>query len=68
MTRKSPQSFDPASLDGAELLDITPTLLTLAGLTPAADMPGRVLTEALSFEPTQPRVASYETGKRPWTY
>lgn len=51
-----------ARIDGATLVDITPTLLTLAGLSPAADMPGRVLTEALETVPTAPRVATYETG------
>ncbi len=51
-----------ARIDGAELLDIAPTLLTLAGLSPAQDMPGRVLTEALETPPTGSRVATYETG------
>jgi tetratricopeptide (TPR) repeat protein len=53
-----------ARIDGAKQLDVTPTLLTLAGLSPAADMPGRVLAEALDV-PAGPRaVATYETGTR----
>ncbi len=53
-----------ARIDGATLLDVAPTLLTLVGLSPARDMPGRVLTEALDFEVTGDRVATYETGSR----
>jgi len=49
-------------LDQPSLLDVTPTLLALAGLSPAADMPGRVLTEALDFRPPSRTVATYETG------
>ena len=45
-------------------LDIAPTLLTLEGLSPARDMPGRVLTEALDVKPEPRVVASYETGER----
>lgn len=48
------------------LLDVAPTLLALAGVPPAADMPGRVLAEALELQPdltaTPRRVASYETA------
>ena len=48
------------------LLDVTPTLLALTGVSPARDMPGRVLTEALELpEPlayATRTVASYETG------
>ncbi len=49
-------------LDQPNLVDVTPTLLALAGLSPAADMPGRVLTEALDFRAPSRTVASYETG------
>lgn len=48
-------------LEQASILDVTPTLLALAGLAPARDMPGRPLAEALSFEPPD-AVPSYETG------
>jgi len=49
-----------ARLDRPVLVDVAPTLLTLAGLPVAADMPGRVLAEAFTFEPPAARVASYE--------
>ncbi len=49
-------------LNQPKLVDITPTLLALAGMRPARDMPGRVLTEALDFEPPSDRVPTYETG------
>lgn len=41
-------------------VDIAPTLLALTGLAPAADMPGRVLEEALKLEVVPARVATYE--------
>jgi len=44
------------------LLDIVPTLLTLNGVSPARDMPGRVLAEALTVPPASRVVASYESG------
>jgi len=51
-------------IDQPKILDVAPTVLTLAGLSPAADMPGRVLEEAIDV-PAGPRtVASYETGER----
>ncbi|RME00188.1 MAG: tetratricopeptide repeat protein [Calditrichaeota bacterium] len=53
-------------LSGARILDIAPTILYLLGSAPALDMPGKVLTEAISGEfldkyPIQ-RVNSYEIG------
>jgi tetratricopeptide (TPR) repeat protein len=51
-------------IDEPRILDITPTLLTLAGLPRAADMPGRVLADALDLPPPPAAVASYETGER----
>jgi len=48
-------------LEHASILDVVPTLLALAGLSPARDMPGRPLSEALAFEPPAPG-PSYETG------
>ncbi|MFN7963044.1 MAG: alkaline phosphatase family protein [Thermoanaerobaculia bacterium] len=47
-------------LEEPQVLDVAPTLLTLAGLPAAADMPGRVLREALVEVPELARVASYE--------
>jgi tetratricopeptide (TPR) repeat protein len=51
-------------LDQPTLLDVTPTLLALAGVPPARDMPGRVLAEGLRGTFPTERVASYETGAR----
>ncbi len=53
-----------ARIEQPTLLDITPTLLTLAGVSPAQDMPGRVLTEALEQAPTARSVATWEDGTR----
>jgi tetratricopeptide (TPR) repeat protein len=53
-----------ARIDQAGILDVTPTLLALAGLSPARDMPGRVLTEALNLKPQPRTLVSYETGER----
>jgi tetratricopeptide (TPR) repeat protein len=48
-------------LQDATILDVAPTLLALQNVPPARDMPGRVLSEALTVE--QPaRVATYETA------
>ncbi len=51
-----------ARIDGATLVDVAPTLLALLGLPAAADMPGRVLTEALVSADAPARVATYETA------
>lgn len=50
-------------IDSASILDITPTVLSLLGLPPAADMPGRVLAEAFTEDLVTERVASYEGPK-----
>ncbi len=57
-------------IQGARLLDVTPTILTLHGLVPARDMDGRVLTEAFREEPTLDYIDSWEavpgdTGQHP---
>jgi predicted AlkP superfamily phosphohydrolase/phosphomutase/Tfp pilus assembly protein PilF len=49
-------------VDQAVLVDIAPTVLALSGLPRAADMPGRILTEALDIPATGSIVASYESG------
>jgi predicted AlkP superfamily phosphohydrolase/phosphomutase/Flp pilus assembly protein TadD len=49
-------------IDGARILDVAPTVLALAGLPKAADMPGRVVADALALDVPSPQVASYETG------
>ena len=51
-----------ARLDQPKLVDIAPTVLALAGLPPARDMPGRVIAEALTVRIPGPAVATYETG------
>ncbi len=57
-------------IDGASVLDVTPTLLALVGLPVARDMEGRVLTQA--FDPSllaeRPirQIDTYETGDG-WT-
>lgn len=51
-----------ARIDGATLVDVTPTLLALLGLPAAADMPGRVLTEALVSAAAPARVPTYESA------
>ncbi|MCC6660448.1 MAG: alkaline phosphatase family protein [Phycisphaerales bacterium] len=45
---------------GANILDITPTALTLLGLPVGADMDGRVLVEAFEHEPRVERVFSWD--------
>jgi predicted AlkP superfamily phosphohydrolase/phosphomutase/Flp pilus assembly protein TadD len=47
-------------IDGARTLDVAPTVLALAGVPPARDMPGRPL--GLDSPPPSPAVASYEGG------
>ena len=49
-------------IQDATILDVAPTVLSLMGLPPAQDMPGRVLGEALIEAPERPRIATYETG------
>lgn len=51
-------------LDEPTLLDIAPTLLALAGIPPAADMPGRVLREGFVGLDEPTRVATYEDPGR----
>jgi tetratricopeptide (TPR) repeat protein len=51
-------------IEGATILDIAPTVLALGGLSSAADMPGRVLAEALTTPVQKPTVASYEGGEQ----
>jgi len=51
-------------LDRPTLVDVMPTVLTLTGIAPAADLHGRTLTEALDVQPLPPTVASFETGAR----
>jgi predicted AlkP superfamily phosphohydrolase/phosphomutase/Flp pilus assembly protein TadD len=53
-----------ARIEQPTILDVTPTLLALAGLSPARDMSGRVLTEAFNLKPQPRTVTSYETGER----
>ena len=48
-------------IHGANLLDVTPTILALFGLPVGADMDGRVLVEAFSRAPTVERIESWDT-------
>lgn len=49
---------------GARLLDLAPTILDLMGVPPGADMPGRVLTQAM-IEPRDPqRIDSWQQLQR----
>lgn len=48
-------------LKAPRILDVTPTLLAVAGLAPARDMPGRVLSEGLDL-PEPQRIATWEKG------
>jgi Flp pilus assembly protein TadD len=48
-----------ATVEGATLLDVAPTVLALLGLPPAQDMPGRVLVGGLSLPDPARTVASY---------
>jgi arylsulfatase A-like enzyme len=47
-------------LDGASLLDVTPTILTLFGLPVGADMDGRPWLEAIDAEIEPERIASWD--------
>lgn len=49
-----------ARLYGGTILDLAPTLLSLLGLPAGADMPGRVLAEAIDGLEVPPRIASWE--------
>jgi len=49
-------------LQAPSILDVAPTVLALNGLGKGADMPGRVLTEAIEGTVPKP-VATWETGK-----
>ena len=48
-------------IEGATLLDVAPTVLTLFGLTVGEDMEGKVLVNAFVSPPTISRVPSWET-------
>ena len=51
-------------IDQPKILDVAPTVLALAGVSPAADMPGRVLDDAVDITVAPRAVSSYETGER----
>jgi predicted AlkP superfamily phosphohydrolase/phosphomutase/Flp pilus assembly protein TadD len=48
-------------LESPTILDVAPTLLALAGVPAATDMPGRVLAEGLELPVPEPRVATWES-------
>jgi predicted AlkP superfamily phosphohydrolase/phosphomutase len=49
-------------LEEPKILDVAPTLLALAGVAPAQDMPGRVWLEGLDIQAPARSVASYESS------
>jgi Type I phosphodiesterase / nucleotide pyrophosphatase/Tetratricopeptide repeat len=53
-----------AGLDRPGILDIAPTVVTLLGIPPGRDMPGRVLLEGLDGVVEPERVASHEPRSR----
>jgi predicted AlkP superfamily phosphohydrolase/phosphomutase/Flp pilus assembly protein TadD len=52
-------------LERPTTLDVAPTVLALSGLPAALDMPGRVLTEALTGARPPDRIATFENGPAP---
>ncbi len=60
MTLAGPGIRHDDLLFGANLLDIAPTVLTLLGLPPGEDMPGRVLAEAFHHPPALDRLSSWD--------
>jgi tetratricopeptide (TPR) repeat protein len=58
---KGPGIKQDERIYGANLLDITPTVLTLFGLPVGQDMDGRVLVQAFEEPPTVERIPSWET-------
>jgi len=49
-------------LDTPKIVDVAPTILSIAGQPPARDMPGRVLTEAFRWEVPETAIATYESA------
>ena len=49
-------------IQDASIIDIAPTVLSQLGLPAAADMPGRVLTEAFIDQEERQRIATYESA------
>ena len=58
---KGPHLHHDERINGATLLDITPTILTLFGLPVGEDMDGRVLTQAFQEPPTIETIPSWDT-------
>jgi predicted AlkP superfamily phosphohydrolase/phosphomutase/tetratricopeptide (TPR) repeat protein len=57
---KGPHIQKDERIYGANLLDVTPTILTLFGLPVGDDMDGRVLAQAFEQPPEISRIASWE--------
>lgn len=51
-------------IEGATLVDVTPTVLALMGVSPGADMSGRVLHDALDLPDVPRTVDTWETGQQ----
>lgn len=58
---RAPELKRDERIYGAGLLDIAPTVLTLLGIAPGEDMPGRVLAEAWRELPSLARIPSWES-------
>jgi arylsulfatase A-like enzyme len=56
---RGPPFKSGASIEGARLVDMAPTLLHLLGQKVPDDMDGRVLTEAFSLEFAEQHTAQY---------
>jgi len=57
---RGPRIKKDAALDGASVLDIAPTILTLYGLPVGEDMDGKVLGQAFASEPDVALIPSWE--------
>jgi len=60
LAMRGPRIKKDAALDGASVLDIAPTILTLYGLPVGGDMDGKALSQAFAIEPEVARISSWE--------
>ena len=55
-----PNIIQDELVHGASALDVAPSVLSILGLAPGADMPGRVIHEAFAQPPEAARIPSWE--------